>query len=223
VSSLSDSAVHPTALSHDPANDADLDLLAALLGRASSVAVGRAAAARLLEAFGGLAGAVAADETALRGLGLSTAAVANLGRSRDLAIALARSEACRRPVLSSWTALTAYLRADLAHAPREQFRVLYLDRRNILMRNEWRADGTVDHAPVYPREVVRRALELSASALILVHNHPSGDPSPSRPDIDMTRRVVEAARVFDIKVHDHVIVGREGTASFRALGLMEPP
>ena len=95
-----------------------------------------------------------------------------------------------------------------------------LDRRNNLIREEWRADGTVDHAPVYPREVVRRALELSASAMILVHNHPSGDPTPSRPDIDMTRRIVEAAKVFDIEVHDHVIVGREGTKSFRALGLM---
>jgi len=128
VSSLSDSAVHPAALSHDLANTADLDLLAVLLGQASSAAVGRASAARLMEAFGGLAGAVAADETALRGLGLSTAAVANLGRSRDLAIALARSEACRRPVLSSWTALTAYLRADLAHAPREQFGLFVVDR-----------------------------------------------------------------------------------------------
>jgi len=137
-----------------------------------------------------------------------------------LAVAMVRAEACRRPVLSSWTALTAYLRAALAHAPREQFRTLYLDKRNILIREEWRADGTVDHAPVYPREVVRRALELSASAMILVHNHPSGDPTPSRADIDMTRRVIDAAGVFDIEVHDHVIVGREGTRSFRALGLM---
>ncbi|MNE68303.1 hypothetical protein D3C80_1639560 [compost metagenome] len=116
--------------------------------------------------------------------------------------------------------MTAYLRAALAHAPREQFRTLYLNKRNILIREEMRADGTVDHAPVYPREVVRRALELSASALILVHNHPSGDPTPSRADIEMTRRVIDAARVFDIEVHDHVIVGREGTKSFRALGLM---
>ena len=153
MSSLSYSAVHPAALSHDPANNADLDLLAVLLGQASSAAVGRASAARLLEAFGGLAGVVAADQTALRGLGLSAAAAAYLGRARELAVALARSEACRRPVLSSWTALTSYLRADLAHAPREQFRVLYLDRRNILMRNEWRADGPhntiLDNCHVY--------------------------------------------------------------------------
>ncbi|MFK4057458.1 MULTISPECIES: RadC family protein [Brevundimonas] len=131
-----------------------------------------------------------------------------------------RSDVCARPSISSWTALLAYVRGALAHEPREQFRVLYLDKRNILMREEHRADGTVDHAPVYVREVVRRALELSASAMILVHNHPSGDPTPSRADIEMTRRVIEAARVFDIQVHDHVVVGREGEQSFRALGLI---
>ncbi|MCH4267327.1 MAG: DNA repair protein RadC [Brevundimonas sp.] len=204
----------------NPTTDDDIDLLAALFGRSLSSSAGRAAAAGLIDAFGGLAAAAAADEAALRREGLSNAAVAELGRVRALAIAMARTEACRRPVLSSWTALTAYLRAALAYAPREQFRTLYLDRRNKLIREEWRADGTLDHAPVYPREVVRRALELSASAMILVHNHPSGDPTPSRPDIDMTRRIVEAAKVFDIEVHDHVIVGREGTKSFRALGLM---
>ena len=122
--------------------------------------------------------------------------------------------------MSSFTALIAYVRTALAHLPREQFRVLYLDRRNILLRDEWVAEGTVDHAPVYPREVVRRALEVSASALILVHNHPSGDPTPSRADIDMTRKVVEAARVFGLQVHDHLVVGREGNASFKALGLL---
>lgn len=200
--------------------DSDLDLLAAILARSRSPAACRAVAADLIAAFGGLAGVAAADEAALLRAGLATAAVADLGQVRALAVAMARAEALRRPVLSSWTALTSYLRADLAHAPREQFRVLYLDRRNILMREEWRADGTVDHAPVYPREVVRRALELSASALILVHSHPSGDPGPSQADIEMTRQVVDAARLFNLQVHDHVIVGREGTASFRALGLM---
>jgi len=220
VSSHSVSVLCPSDLSPNPANAADVDVLAALLGRTHSSSAGRVAAASLIDAFGGLAGVAAADEAALRRQGLSKAAVVALGSVRALAIAMARAEACRRPVLSSWTALTAYLRAELAHAPREQFRVIFLDRRNILMKDEWRADGTISHAPVYPREVVRRALELSASALILVHNHPSGDPGPSRSDIEMTRRVVEAARVFDIQVHDHVIVGREGTASFKSLGLM---
>lgn len=213
------SAIRPS-LSPNSQALADADLLAALFGRTHSHAAGRAAAAELITVFGSLAGVAAADEAALRRQGLSKAAVADLGRIRALAIALARAEACQRPVLSSWTALVAYLRAALAHAPREQFRVLYLDKRNILLREELRADGSVDHAPVYPREVIRRALELSASAMILVHNHPSGDPTPSRADIDMTRKIVDAARVFDIQVHDHVIMGREGTGSFRALGLM---
>lgn len=213
------SALRPT-LSPNPTNDADIDLLAALFRRTLTSSAGRAAAAGLIDAFGGLAGVAAADEAALCREGLSKAVVADLVRVRALAIAMTREEACQRPVLSSWTALIAYLRAALAHGPREQFRTLYLDKRNILMREEHRAEGTTDHAPVYVREVVRRALELSASAIILVHNHPSGDPTPSRADIDMTRRIVDAARVFDIQVHDHVIVGREGTKSFRALGLL---
>lgn len=208
------------SLSPDGTIDDDIDLLAGLIARSLRPPAARDVAASLIDAFGGLAGVAAADEAALRRGGLAKAAVADLGRVRALGIAMAREEACQRPVLSSWSALFAYLRAALAHAPREQFRTLYLDKRNILIRAEWRADGTVDHAPVYPREVVRRALELSASALILVHNHPSGDPTPSRADIDMTRKIVDAARVFDIEVHDHVIVGREGTKSLRALGLM---
>lgn len=201
-------------------DDADLDLLAAILAPALSAEARFDVASALIDGFGGLAGLAAADAAALRRAGLSTAAISELRRVRALAVAMARIEAGARPVLSSWTALTDYLRADMAHAPREQFCVLYLDRRNILMKEEWRAEGTVSHAPVYPREVVRRALEISASALILVHNHPSGDPGPSQEDIQMTRQVVDAAAVFDIKVHDHVVVGREGTASFRALGLI---
>lgn len=199
---------------------ADLDLLAAFLEDRALPDFGRAAAAALIDAFGGLAGVAAADAAALARTGLTERMVADLGRVRALALAMARAEACRRPVLSSWTALTNYLRSSLAHAPREQFRALYLDKRNILLRQELRADGTTDHAPVYVREVVRRALELSASAMILVHNHPSGDPSPSRADIDMTRRIIDAAKVFEIEVYDHVIVGREGTKSIRALGLL---
>ncbi|MCA6237922.1 MAG: DNA repair protein RadC, partial [Phenylobacterium sp.] len=126
----------------------------------------------------------------------------------------------RRTVITSWTQLSAYLRTAMAHEPREQFRVLFLDRRNQLIADEAMNEGTVDHAPVYPREVVRRALELSASALILAHNHPSGDPTPSRADIDMTREVIEAAKVLRLSVHDHVIVGRDGLTSFRAQGLI---
>lgn len=204
--------------------DEDIELLAALLDRrARPGEAARREAGRLIGAFGGLAGVASADEAALSRAGMAARAAADLRRTRALAEAMARTEACCRPVLSSWSALTAYLRTALAHGPREQFRVLYLDKRNILLREELRADGTVDHAPVYVREVVRRALELSASALILAHNHPSGDPTPSCADIEMTRRIVDAARIFDIQVHDHVVVGREGTQSFRSLGLLPFP
>jgi DNA repair protein RadC len=126
----------------------------------------------------------------------------------------------KRTVISSWSALLAYVRVALAHETREQFRVLYLDKKNQLILDEVMNKGTVDHAPVYPREVMRRALEESASAVILVHNHPSGDPTPSRADVDMTRQVIEAGRTLNVAVHDHLVVGRDGVASFKALGLM---
>ncbi len=178
-------------------------------------------AAALLERFAGLGAVVAAEPGELaRAPGLDAVALSDIKLLRELAIRLARDETCRRPVIASWTALVAYVRTALAHEPREQFRTLFLDRRNNLLRDELVAHGTVDHAPVYPREVVRRALELSASALILVHNHPSGDPTPSQADIQMTRQIVDAARVFNLQVHDHLVVGREGTASFKALGLI---
>lgn len=198
----------------------DRTLLVLMLARSLRGDAPARIAEALLERFGSLGDVLVANVPELgRIAGLNATAITDLKLLRQLSIRLARSDACRRPALPSFTALTAYVRTALAHLPREQFRVLYLDRRNILLRDEWVADGTVDHAPVYPREVVRRALELSASALILVHNHPSGDPTPSRADIDMTRQVVEAARVFGLQVHDHLVVGREGTASFRALGL----
>lgn len=217
-------STRPAAVLHrqaePPPEDADLVLLASIFERVLSPQASRIAAQDMIETFHGLAGVAAADEAALLCAGLDRGCVAELVRIRAMAVAMMRAQACTRPVLSSWTDLIAYLRAELAHAPREQFRALYLDKRNILLREEMRTYGTVDHAPVYPREVVRRALELSASAIILVHNHPSGDPTPSRADIDMTRRIIDAGKVFDIQVHDHVIVGREGTKSFRALGLM---
>ncbi|MEI7932984.1 MAG: DNA repair protein RadC, partial [Alphaproteobacteria bacterium] len=138
----------------------------------------------------------------------------------EAAVRLGREKVAAREVISSWTALVAYVRVALGGETREQFRVLFLDRKNQLIGDEVLGQGTIDHAPVYPREVVRRALELSAASLILVHNHPSGDPTPSAADIDMTRQVVEAARTLRISVHDHLIVGREGVASLKALGLM---
>ncbi|WP_371134097.1 DNA repair protein RadC [Brevundimonas sp.] len=178
-------------------------------------------AGELLARFGGLGAVAAADLSELtRASDAGPAVFADLKVLRELAVRLARVDACRRPAIASWTALQAYVRTAMAHRPREQFRVLYLDHRNNLLRDEWIAEGTVDHAPVYPREVVRRALDLSASAMILVHNHPSGDPTPSRADIEMTRKVVDAARVFSLQVHDHLVIGRDGTASFKALGLI---
>ncbi|MBJ7484134.1 MAG: DNA repair protein RadC [Pseudomonadota bacterium] len=176
---------------------------------------------RLFDRYGGLAAIIAADLSELaRVSDLPKRALEHLKLSRLLSERLARSEASARPVISSWTALLAYARVALAEAPREQFRVLFLDSRNQLLTDELVADGTIDHAPVYPREVVRRALEASAAALILVHNHPSGDPTPSRADIEVTRQIVDASKLFGIKVHDHLVVGRGHTASFRTLGLL---
>jgi len=196
---------------------------AALLGLVLAPAAPRADVAqlarRLLERFGGLAAIGAADAaevTCLVGRGCAE----QIALAAEVARRLARAEIARRPLISSWSALLAYLRADLAARPREEFRVLFLDKRNQLIRDDRMGSGTVDHAPVYPREVVRRALELSASALILVHNHPSGDPTPSSADVDMTHQVVAAARALNLAVHDHLVVGSAGVASFKSLGLM---
>ena len=133
---------------------------------------------------------------------------------------LARGEVRQRHVLSSWTAVLDYCRAAMAFADKEQFRILFLDKRNQLIADEVQQTGTVDHTPVYPREVVKRALELSATAVILVHNHPSGDPTPSRADIDMTKEIATVAKPLGIAVHDHIIVGKDGHASLRGLGVM---
>lgn len=209
----------PTPL--DPQDPREADWLARVLARHGGCRDTERVARCLLDRFGGLAAVVAADPGELgRAADLDPAAVEEIGLLRRLAVLLIRSSVTPRPTIGSWTALLDYVRVALAEEPREQFRALFLDRRNGLMRDEMIAFGTVDHAPVYPREVVRRALELSASALILVHNHPSGDPTPSRADIEMTRRIVDAARVFGLEVHDHLVVGRAGTASFKSLGLM---
>ena len=133
---------------------------------------------------------------------------------------LIKGEISQRALLSSWSAVLDYCRAAMAFAEREQFRILFLDKKNGLIADEVQGIGTVDHTPVYPREVMKRALELGASAIILVHNHPSGDPTPSAADIDMTRRLIEAGDKLAVKVHDHIIIGRNGHASFRTLKLI---
>ena len=176
----------------------------ALIARFGSLSEVLGAPRRLLTEVPGVKDAVALDLTI----------VAAINRR-------AMREAVRkREVLSSWAAVLDYITAAMAHEPREQFRILFLDKKNALIADEVQQTGTVDHTPVYPREVVKRALELNATALILVHNHPSGDPTPSRADIDMTRTIQETAKPLGIALHDHVIIGRHGHASLRGLKLI---
>jgi len=152
--------------------------------------------------------------------GIKEATAIQLKVIEATALRLSKTRLLNRPVLSSWNALLDYCVAAMSRAPQEEFRVLFLDRKNVLIADEVQSQGTIDHTPVYPREIVRRALEHSASAMILVHNHPSGDPTPSRADIEMTNEIVQAAKALRIAVHDHLVVGRGGTASFKALGLL---
>ncbi len=181
----------------------------------------KAIARALLARFGDFPEVVAAPAAELLRIdGMGPAAVAALRTVQVAALRLAERQAREAPVLNNWERLQAYLTAALARERTEQFRVLFLDGRNRLLADEVMGAGTVNHAPVYPREVVRRAIELHATALILVHNHPSGDPTPSRADVDMTREVAEAVRIMGITLHDHLVVGRGGTASLRQLGLM---
>lgn len=173
----------------------------------------------LLARFGSISGVLGASYEALSGAAGKDAAE-ELVLLKALAVRLLRAEIAPGSLISSWTALLAYVGSELRHERREQFRVIFLDNRNQLIRDELLGQGTLDHAPVYPREVIRRALELCAASLILVHNHPTGDPTPSRADIDITKQVVEAGRLLKIAVHDHLIVGRDGVASFKSLGLL---
>jgi DNA repair protein RadC len=175
----------------------------------------------LLARFRGLAGVFGADTYALRGVeGMGPDEVIDVMLVQEAAVRVARGEIRKRVVTSSSASLLAYVRVVMANESREQFRVLFLDKKNAIILDEVMNHGTVDHAPVYPREVVRKALEVDASALILVHNHPSGDPTPSSADVEMTRQVIEAGKPLRIIVHDHLVVGREGVASLKALGLI---
>jgi len=198
----------------------DYELLELLLARSLPRGEIKPIAKALLARFGGLAGVFGATLDELKTApGIGPASALDLKLLHQATLRIGRQEAKKRTVISSWSALVAYVRVALAHEAREQFRVLYLDKKNQLIVDEMMNQGTVDHAPVYPREVMRRALEVSASAVILVHNHPSGDPTPSAADIDMTRQVVDAGKPLKIVVHDHLVVGRDGVASFKALGL----
>ena len=175
----------------------------------------------LIVHFGSYEETLAAPAERLRAVkGMSDGAVALLKAVEAAAVRLARKTVQGKPVISSWSALLDYCKAALARAPVEQFRVLLLDRKNRLIEDALMAEGTVDHAPVYPREIVKRALEAGASAVILVHNHPSGDPTPSRADIDMTKAIAAAAKPLGLAIHDHLVIGRSGHASFKELGLL---
>ena len=175
----------------------------------------------LIATFGSFPEVISAPSARLAEInGLGAAAITELKIVHAAATRLARGQVRKRPVLSSWSNVIDYCRTTMAFAEKEQFRVLFLDKRNQLIVDELQQTGTVDHTPVYPREVVKRALELSATALILVHNHPSGDPTPSHADIEMTRTIVEVAKPLGIAVHDHIIVGRDGHASFKGLKLV---
>jgi DNA repair protein RadC len=199
----------------------DYELLELLLARALPRGDVKPIAKTLLVRFGALAGVLGASLEELKAVkGVGPGAALDLKLVHEATLRMGRGEVKKRTVISSWSALLAYTRIAMAHEAREQFRVLFLDKKNQLIADEVMNRGTVDHAPVYPREVMRLALELSASAVILVHNHPSGDPTPSGADIDMTRQVIEAGRPLKIAIHDHLVVGREGVASFKALGLI---
>jgi DNA repair protein RadC len=175
----------------------------------------------LIARFGSLAGVLAADPRDLADIAyVKDSAIATFKIAHEAARRMAREELADKPVISSWDQLLAYCRIAMGHDKVEQFHLLFLDRKNRLIADEAQQRGTVDHTPVYPREVVKRALELGASALILVHNHPSGDPTPSSADIAMTREVREAAETLGISVHDHLVIAKSGHASFRALGLL---
>ncbi|MCU0986461.1 MAG: DNA repair protein RadC [Acetobacteraceae bacterium] len=200
---------------------ADYELLEMLLFFAMPKGDTKPLAKALINRFGSFANVLAAPQQALletRGLGIHSVSAVKLVQAA--ALRMARAEVMERPILNTWDRLIEYLTAAMAREKTEVFRVLYLDSKNRLIADEAQARGTVNHTPVYPREVVKRALELHATALILCHNHPSGDPSPSRSDIEMTRMVKEAAAVLSVTLHDHLIIGNGRWLSFRAEGLL---
>ncbi|WP_108787590.1 RadC family protein [Erythrobacter sp. Alg231-14] len=200
---------------------ADYEVLEYLLFAAIKQGDTKPVAKALLARFGSLAGVLNADPSALqhvKGVGQTSAAAL-----KSVAIAsrrMARSEIAAKPVLGSWQSLIDYLSIDMAHLTVERVRVLYLDGKNRLIDDHHAAEGSIDEAAIHPREVIRRAMDVGASALILVHNHPSGNPEPSRADIQITQKISEAGRLLGVTLHDHVIIGREGHISLRAKGLI---
>ncbi len=175
----------------------------------------------LIDRFGSFAEAVSAEPELLKEVkGLGESSVTQIKLVHAAALRLVKGQVMDRPVLSSWPVLLDYCRASMSFCKKEQFRILFLDKKNRLIADEIQQTGTVDHTPVYPREVIKRALELSSTAIILVHNHPSGDPTPSQADIDMTKQIITAAKSLHITVHDHIVIGRSSEISFRSHGLL---
>jgi DNA repair protein RadC len=199
----------------------DYELLELILFRSIPRRDVKPIAKELLRRFGSFAEVLGAARNRLLEVeGIGESAVTDLKIVEAAARRLAKGQVGKRPVLSSWGAVLDYCRTAMAFADREQFRPLFLDKRNTLIADEIQQSGTVDHTPVYPREVVKRALELSATALILVHNHPSGDPTPSTADVKMTKDIIAVAEPLGIAIHDHIIVGRDGHASLKGLRLI---
>jgi DNA repair protein RadC len=200
---------------------ADYEMLELVLFRAVPRRDVKPLAKDLLAKFGSFAEVISASPKRLAEVdGLGEAAITEFKVVQAAAHRLAKGQVKKRPVLSSWHSVLDYCRAAQAFAEKEQFRILFLDKRNQLIADELQQVGTVDHTPVYPREVVKRALELSATAIILVHNHPSGDPTPSQADIDMTKQIASVAKPLGVLLYDHIIVGKEGHASLKGLKLI---
>lgn len=204
-----------------PASLADYELLEFILTLAIPRVDTKKQAKALLREFGSIGGVLNAEAAALTRIdGIGVRAAVALKAVRETALRMLKGEIEKKPMLASWQALLDYLRADMAYVSIERVRVLYLDAKNALIRDEIASEGTIDEAAVHVREIMRRAMDVGAAGIILVHNHPTGDPQPSRADIQLTRDIIEAGRRLKVAVHDHVIIGTEGHASMRALGLM---
>lgn len=199
----------------------DYEMLELVLFRAMPRQDVKPLARKLLETFGDFSRVISAPATRLAQVhGVGASVICELKVIEAAAQHLSRAKVIHRPVIGSWDALLDYCHTVMTHRDTEQFRVLYLDRKNVLIADEAQAEGTVDHVPVYPREVVKRALELNASALLLVHNHPSGDPTPSQADLAMTQQIEQAAASLGITLHDHLVIGKSREVSFRASGYL---
>lgn len=204
-----------------PAAVPDYELLELILFRTIPRRDVKPLAKDLIAAFGSFGAAIHAEPARLKDIkGISDATIADFAILRETSLRLTQAKVMKREVVSSWGELLDYCFASMAHNPIEQFRILFLDRQNVLIADEIQQTGTIDHTPVYPREVVKRALALNASAIILVHNHPSGDPTPSRDDVEMTRQIIDAAKPLGITIHDHLVIGKGKHASFKSLGLI---